>query len=80
MIGYIKGVHVFGQEYTLQNINNDSCYWSDIRDIVWNPPKLFDTKTKEYEEAISCAATDMLRYPLCWKKIEFVEYKPQYSK
>lgn len=80
MIGCIKGVHVFGQEYALQNINNDSCFWLDIRDIAWFHPKLFDTKTKEYEEAMSCAATEMLRYPLCWKRIEFVEYKPQHSK
>ncbi len=73
MIGYIKGVHVFGQEYALQNINNDTCYWS-----VWNPPKLYDTNTEEYKEAISCAATEMLRYPLCWKRIEFVELKPKH--
>lgn len=78
MIGYIKGVHVFGQEYALQNINNDSYHWSDIRNIAWNPPKLFDTNTEEYKEVISCAATEMLRYPLCWKRIEFVELKPKH--
>ena len=78
MIGYIKGVHVFGQEYALHHINNDSCFWLDIRDIAWFHPKLFDTKTKEYEKAMSCAATEMLRYPLCWKRIEFVELKPKH--
>ena len=73
MIGYIKGVHVFGREYALHSINNDTCYWS-IRDIE----KLYDTNTEEYKEAISCAATEMLRYPLCWKRIEFVEWKPKH--
>lgn len=80
MIGYIKGIHIIDDRvYFLDAINDDYCFWS-VSGNRYAKPKLFDTKTKEYEEAMSCAATEMLRYPLCWKKIEFVEYKPQHSK